>query len=74
MARWGNGGVAPQFFGFDFGVDATPHYYLALALVALLIFVGARARARTSSARRGAAENPSVRSAYLGEHSIVEGS
>jgi branched-chain amino acid transport system permease protein len=34
-----NGVAAPQFFGYDFGVNATPYYYVALALVALLILI-----------------------------------
>ena len=37
-----NGVAAPQLFGFDFGVDATPYYYVGLALVALLILTSQR--------------------------------
>jgi branched-chain amino acid transport system permease protein len=37
-----NGVAAPQFFGYDFGVNATPYYYVALALVALLILTSTR--------------------------------
>src|SRR6201987_4336956 len=32
-----NGVAAPQLFGYDFGVNATPYYYVGLALVAFLI-------------------------------------
>jgi branched-chain amino acid transport system permease protein len=37
-----NGVAAPQLFGFSFGVDATPYYYVAVALVALLILISLR--------------------------------
>jgi branched-chain amino acid transport system permease protein len=37
-----NGVEAPQLFGFSFGVSATPYYYVAVALVAFLIFASAR--------------------------------
>jgi branched-chain amino acid transport system permease protein len=37
-----NGVAAPQIFGFDFGVDATPYYYVGLALVAFLILTSHR--------------------------------
>jgi branched-chain amino acid transport system permease protein len=37
-----NGVAAPQFFGFDFGVDATPYYYVGVALVAFLILMSVR--------------------------------
>src|SRR5690348_14001872 len=39
-----NGVAAPRLFGWSFGVDATPYYYVAIALVALLIFVSVRLR------------------------------
>jgi len=39
-----NGIAAPRFWGHSFGVDATPYYYVAVALVALLLFVSARLR------------------------------
>ncbi len=39
-----NGIAAPRLFGWRFGVNATPYYYVALALVALLLFVSARLR------------------------------
>jgi branched-chain amino acid transport system permease protein len=39
-----NGVQAPRLFGWSFGVDATPYYYVAIALVALLIFVSTRLR------------------------------
>ena len=39
-----NGIGAPSLFGVSFGVDATPYYYVALALVALLIFISIRLR------------------------------
>jgi branched-chain amino acid transport system permease protein len=37
-----NGVGAPQFFGYDFGVNATPYYYVGLALVAFLILTSQR--------------------------------
>ncbi len=37
-----NGVAAPQFFGYDFGVNATPYYYVGLALVAFLILTSQR--------------------------------
>jgi len=37
-----NGVGAPQFFGYDFGVNATPYYYVGLALVAVLILTSQR--------------------------------
>ena len=41
----GLNGVAPPSIGsFNFGVDATPYYYVALALVAGLIFISTRLR------------------------------
>jgi branched-chain amino acid transport system permease protein len=39
-----NGVQAPRFFGTSFGIDATPYYYVGIALVALLIFVSIRLR------------------------------
>jgi branched-chain amino acid transport system permease protein len=37
-----NGVGAPQLFGYDFGVNATPYYYVGLALVAFLILTSQR--------------------------------
>ena len=39
-----NGVAAPQLFGWSFGVDSTPYYYVAICLVALLIFISIRLR------------------------------
>ena len=39
-----NGVAAPRLFGWSFGVDARPYYYVAIAMVALLIFVSIRLR------------------------------
>ena len=39
-----NGVAAPRMFGYSFGVAATPYYYVAIAMVALLIFVSVRLR------------------------------
>jgi branched-chain amino acid transport system permease protein len=39
-----NGVAAPRLFGWSFGVDSTPYYYVAMCLVALLIFVSIRLR------------------------------
>jgi branched-chain amino acid transport system permease protein len=37
-----NGVAAPQFFGYDFGISATPYYYVGVALVALLMLSSQR--------------------------------
>jgi len=37
-----NGVAAPRLFGFDFGIDATPYYYVGVALVAFLILTSQR--------------------------------
>jgi branched-chain amino acid transport system permease protein len=37
-----NGVAAPQIFGYDFGINATPYYYVGVALVALLILTSRR--------------------------------
>src|ERR1700676_2747492 len=37
-----NGVAAPQLFGWSFGIDATPYYYVGLALVAFLILTSQR--------------------------------
>jgi branched-chain amino acid transport system permease protein len=39
-----NGVRAPSMFGYSFGVNAMPYYYVGLALVGLLIFVSVRLR------------------------------
>src|SRR5215472_12692992 len=39
-----NGVAAPRLFGWSFGVDARPYYYVAIAMVALLVFVSIRLR------------------------------
>ena len=39
-----NGVAAPRLFGWSFGVDARPYYYVAIALVAMLIFISVRLR------------------------------
>ena len=39
-----NGVAAPRIAGWSFGVDATPYYYVAICMVALLIFISARLR------------------------------
>ncbi len=39
-----NGVAAPKIAGWSFGVNATPYYYVAIGLVALLIFVSIRLR------------------------------
>jgi branched-chain amino acid transport system permease protein len=37
-----NGVAAPQLFGYNFGIDATPYYYVGVALVAFLILISQR--------------------------------
>ena len=37
-----NGVAAPHLFGWSFGIDATPYYYVGLALVAFLILTSQR--------------------------------
>jgi branched-chain amino acid transport system permease protein len=39
-----NGVAAPRLFGWSFGVDSTPYYFVAIALVALLMFISMRLR------------------------------
>jgi len=39
-----NGVAAPRLFGWSFGVASTPYYYVAMCLVALLIFISIRLR------------------------------
>jgi branched-chain amino acid transport system permease protein len=39
-----NGVAAPKLFGWSFGVSATPYYYVAICMVALLIFISVRLR------------------------------
>jgi branched-chain amino acid transport system permease protein len=40
-----NGVAAPQLFGWSFGINAMPYYYVGLALVALLIVTSYRLKA-----------------------------
>jgi branched-chain amino acid transport system permease protein len=37
-----NGVLAPQAFGYNFGVNATPYYYVGLATIVFLMFVSYR--------------------------------
>jgi branched-chain amino acid transport system permease protein len=37
-----NGVLTPQLFGYNFGVSATPYYYVGVALIALLMFTSQR--------------------------------
>src|SRR6202007_3089908 len=37
-----NGVAAPQLFGWSFGVNATPYYFVGVGLVAILIFTSSR--------------------------------
>jgi branched-chain amino acid transport system permease protein len=39
-----NGIAAPRLLGYRFGVNAVPYYYVAIAMVALLVFVSIRLR------------------------------
>jgi branched-chain amino acid transport system permease protein len=39
-----NGVAAPRLFGWSFGVDSTPYYYVAMFMVAVLIFISIRLR------------------------------
>jgi branched-chain amino acid transport system permease protein len=39
-----NGIQAPAIYGHSFGIDAWPYYYVAITLVALLIFISVRLR------------------------------
>jgi branched-chain amino acid transport system permease protein len=39
-----NGVAAPRLFGWSFGVSATPYYYVAIAMVAMLVFISIRLR------------------------------
>ncbi len=37
-----NGVISPRMFGYDFGVESIPYYYLGVSMIALLIFVSYR--------------------------------
>ena len=37
-----NGAAAPRIFGYNFGVDSNPYYYLGLLMIAVLIFISFR--------------------------------
>ncbi len=37
-----NGVISPQIFGYRFGVNATPFYYVGVAMIAVLLFVSYR--------------------------------
>src|SRR5207248_8893288 len=37
-----NGAAPPRLFGYSFGVDSEPYYYLGLLMIGLLIFVSLR--------------------------------
>ena len=37
-----NGVISPSVFGYRFGVDSTPYYYLGVVMIAFLIFVSNR--------------------------------
>jgi branched-chain amino acid transport system permease protein len=37
-----NGVAPPNFFGYKFGVDSMPYYYVGLAMIVFLIFVSSR--------------------------------
>ena len=39
-----NGVAAPQLFGWSFGVNSVPYYYVAIIMVAMLIFISIRLR------------------------------
>ncbi len=39
-----NGVAAPQLFGWSFGVNSVPYYYVAILMVAMLIFISIRLR------------------------------
>ncbi len=59
-----NGVQAPKLFGWSFGVQAWPYYYVVLALVALLIFVSLRLRdSRVGRAWRAIREDETAASA-----------
>jgi branched-chain amino acid transport system permease protein len=39
-----NGVAAPRLFGWSFGVNSVPYYYVSIALVAMLVFISIRLR------------------------------
>ena len=39
-----NGIQAPRLFGYDFGVNSVPYYYVAVALIVAMIFIAIRLR------------------------------
>lgn len=59
-----NGVQAPKLFGWSFGVQAWPYYYVVLALVAILVFVSLRLRdSRVGRAWRAIREDETAASA-----------
>ena len=39
-----NGVQAPRLFGYNFGIDSIPYYYVGLVLIGVLVFVSSRLR------------------------------
>ena len=37
-----NGVISPRFFGWEFGINSTPYYYLGVLMIAALIFISYR--------------------------------
>lgn len=37
-----NGVISPRWFGWEFGINSTPYYYLGILMIAVLIFVSYR--------------------------------
>ena len=69
-----NGVAAPQFFGYDFGVDATPYYYVGLLIVAFLILTSLRLKIRASAApgwRSARTRSPPPRWASTGQLKLL---
>jgi branched-chain amino acid transport system permease protein len=65
-----NGVAAPRLFGFDFGVDATPYYYVGLALVAFLILTSQRLKDSRIGRAWMAIREDEIAAAAMGVHRV----
>ena len=68
-----NGVQPPHLFGYNFGIDAVPYYYVGLGLIALLIFTSVRLRdSRIGRAWMAIREDETAASAMGGQSGQVQ--
>ena len=65
-----NGVAAPRLFGWSFGVDSTPYYYVAIVMVAMLIFVSSRLRDSRIGRAWMAIREDEIAAAAMGVHLV----